>query len=77
MALLINCRRYCKKCTKTIVYLLMTLLYMNNGYQNEAKNEKSITKCDLNRPSPRHGHRFTKYKTCLSKMMVKFIKQHL
>ena len=55
----------------------MTLLYMNNGYQNEAKNEKSITKCDLNRPSPRHGHRFTKYKTCLSKMMVKFIKQHL
>ena len=32
---------------------------------------------DINRPSPRHGHKYTKYKMCLSLMMVIYIKQHL
>ena len=32
---------------------------------------------DMNRPSPRHGHKYTKYKMCLSIMMVICIKQHL
>ena len=26
---------------------------------------------------PRHGHKYTKYKICLSKIMVTCIKQHL
>ena len=31
----------------------------------------------LNRPRPKHGHRYTKYKMCLIIMMVIDIKQHL
>ena len=30
-----------------------------------------------NRPRPRHGHKYTKYKICLNIMMVVCIKQHL
>ena len=32
---------------------------------------------DINRSRPRHGHKYTKYKTCLSIMMVVCINQHL
>ena len=32
---------------------------------------------DINRPRSRHGHKHTKYKMCLSIMMVICIKQHL
>ena len=32
---------------------------------------------DLNRSGPRHGHKYTKYKMCLSIMMIICIKQHL
>ena len=32
---------------------------------------------DINRPRPRHGHKYTKYEMCLSKMMVICIKQQL
>ena len=32
---------------------------------------------DINRPSPRHGHKYTKYKMCLIIMMVIGIKQRL
>ena len=32
---------------------------------------------DIKRPRPRHGHKYTKYKMCLSLMMVTCIKQHL
>ena len=32
---------------------------------------------DANRPRSRHGHKHSKYKTCLSIMMITCIKQHL
>ena len=32
---------------------------------------------DINRPRPRHGHKYTKYKMCLGRMMTACIKQHL
>ena len=32
---------------------------------------------NINRPRPRHGPKCTKYKMCLSIMMVIYIKQHL
>ena len=32
---------------------------------------------EINRPRPRHGHKYTKYKTCLSIMMALYIKQYL
>ena len=32
---------------------------------------------DINWPRPNHGHKYTKYKMCLSIMMATCIKQHL
>ena len=32
---------------------------------------------DINRPRPRYRHKYTKYKVCLSIMMVMCIKQNL
>ena len=32
---------------------------------------------DINRPRSRHGHKYTKYKICLSIMMAICIKQNL
>ena len=32
---------------------------------------------DINRPWSRHGHRYSKYKKCLTMMMLTCIKQHL
>ena len=34
-------------------------------------------KYDINRPRSRHGHENSKYKTCLSMIMLTCIKQHL
>ena len=31
---------------------------------------------DIKRPRPRHGHKYTKYKICLSTMLVICIMQH-
>ena len=50
--------------------------YMINDNENEAENEKY--RYGINRLSPRHGHKYTKYKMILSTMMVKATpKQHL
>ena len=32
---------------------------------------------DINRPRSRHGHKYSKYKKCLTMMMLTCIKQHL
>ena len=32
---------------------------------------------DINRPSLRHGHEYTKHKMCLGIIMIIYIKQHL
>ena len=32
---------------------------------------------NINRPRPSHGHKYTKYKMCLSIMIATCIKQHL
>ena len=50
---------------------------MINGNENEAKNEKYINIYDINKPRPRHGLKYTKYKMCLIIMMVIGFKQHL
>ena len=49
---------------------------MINDNENEAENEKQITKIDINRPRPRYGHKYTEYKICLSITMVTCITQH-
>ena len=40
-------------------------------------NKRYSKKCAKNRPRPRNGHKYTKYKLCLSIMMIICIKQHL
>ena len=34
-------------------------------------------RCDMNRPKPRHGHKYSKYYKRISMMMFICIKQHL
>ena len=43
--------------------------------RKEAKNR--IHRYDINRPRPRHGYKYTKYRISFSMMMVICIKQHL
>ena len=52
---------------------------MINDNENEAESEKQNTQIEyfINRPRPRHGREYTKYKSCLSIMMVIGVKQHL
>ena len=38
---------------------------------------KMKNRYDINRPRSRHGHRYSKCKKLLSKMMLIYIKQHL
>ena len=60
--------------------------YMNNENENEAENEKYLkqinikyisSRYDINRPWRRHGHKYIRYKICLSTIMVICIKQQL
>ena len=50
---------------------------MINNNENEAKKEKSIIQIWHNKPKPRHGHKYTKYKMCLNILIDLCIKQHL
>ena len=52
-------------------------VYMINGNGNEAENENRSQRYDISGPRPRHGHKYAKYKMCLSIMMVVCNKQHL
>ena len=47
---------------------------MINDTENGTENKKRSQRYDINRPRPRHGHKHTKYKMCLSIMMVIYIK---
>ena len=33
------------------------------------KKENRLHRCNINRPRSRHGHKYNKYKTCLSMIM--------
>ena len=41
------------------------------------KMKSRSSRYDINRPSCRHGHKYTKYKICLNIMVVICIKQQL
>ena len=56
-------------CFNEVVWLIAMKLNMKMNNRSH--------RYDLNRPRPRHGHRCTQYKTCLSIMIVTCIKQHL
>ena len=36
--------------------------YMINENENKAEKKNRSYRCDINRPWPRHGHKYTKYK---------------
>ena len=48
---------------------------MINSNENEAEMKNRSQRYDVNRPRPKHGPKYTKYKICLSIMMVICIKQ--
>ena len=64
------------KCTRKQVYLLNEIIWlMIMQMRLQVKNR--IHRYNINWPRPRHGRRYTRYKICLSIMMVICIKQHL
>ena len=68
--------RSSKKCaTNKYVCLNEVIWLMAMNMRLKMKNRSH--RYDINRLRPRHGHKFTKYEMCLSKMMVICIKQHL
>ena len=50
---------------------------MINGNENKAEYEKKSHRYGINRPRPRYGHKYTKYKMWFSIMMALCIKQPL
>ena len=71
-----NNRRSSKKCTrKKYVCLNEVAWLMTMKMRLEMKNWSH--RYDINWPRPSHGHKYTKYKMCLSIMMATCIKQHL
>ena len=48
-----------------------------NQNENEDKNEKRSPRSEANRPSSKHGHKYSKCKKCFSMMMLICINQHL
>ena len=55
-----NNRRYTKKCTKKVC--LLKRGYMINENESEADKKNRSDRYDINRPRPRHEHKYTKYK---------------
>ena len=48
---------------------------MINHNENEHENKKISHRYDINRPKSRHGHKYSKYKKCLSMVMLRCINQ--
>ena len=71
-----NNRRYSKKCTKN-KYLCLNVVIWLMTMKRPLKLKIKSHRYDINRPRSRHGQKHTKYKMCLSKMMVICIKQDL
>ena len=46
-------------------------------FKMRLKLKNRLQTYDINRPGPLHGHKYPKYKICLSLMTVTCIKQHL
>ena len=61
-----NNRKYSKKCTKNKYVCLKEvkpIWLMSMKMRLKTKNRSR--RYDINRPKPRHGHKYTKYKKCL------------
>ena len=71
-----NNRRYSKKVQKTKYACLNKAISLMTR-KRRLKMKKRSFRYDITRPRPRHGHKYTIYKMCLSLMMTICIKQHL
>ena len=68
--------RYSKKCVqKTGGSILMRLRV--NCDENDSKMKNGSHRYNINGTTPRHGHKYTKHRMCLSMMMVMCNKKHL
>ena len=69
-----NIRKYSKNISKkTNVSVFMRLIII----KMKMKTTNRSHRYSINRPRSRHGHKYSKYKKCLSMMMLIRIKQHL
>ena len=57
------------------IHEIIRLIIIEIEDENEKKNRSH--RCDMNRPRSRHGYKYSKYKKCLSMMMLICIKQPL
>ena len=52
-------------------------MVMKRKKEKRLEKKKRSQRYDINRPRPRHVHKYTKYEMYLSKIIVICIKQHL
>ena len=64
-----NCAKNKYVCFNDVIWLMT--MKMRLKIKNRSQRH------DINWPRPNYGHKYTKYKMCLSTMMVLCIKQHL
>ena len=69
-------RRYSKKCAKKKCVCFNDVIEFM-AMKMRLKMENRSQRYNINRPRPRHGPTYTKYKLCLSILMAICIKQHL
>ena len=60
-----------RKCVCIHEFIRLIIMKMKMKIKNR------LHRHDINRPRPRHGNRISKYRKCLSMMMLICIKQHL
>ena len=70
-----NSRKCCKKYTKSKYVCLNEVIWLMSMKMRLKMKNRSL-RYNINRPRLRHGNKYTKYKMCLSIIMVIWIKQH-
>ena len=63
--------------TKIIRHILKLSKRTINHNENVDQMKNRSHRYNINRPSSRHGHKYRRYRKCLSMMMLICIKQHL
>ena len=71
-----NDRKYSKKICKN-KWVSINDIIGSGILKTRLKMKNRSHRYDINRPRPRHGYKYAKYKMCHSTMMVICIKQHL
>ena len=72
----LSCENNSKNCTKSKYVCFNDVIWLIT-IKMRLKIKNRSQRYDINWPRPNYGHKYTKYKMCLSIMMVLCIKQHL